>query len=82
MLFGIEAINFGGKRIRSLGTALFLVVVFVQLRVTLSHLSIRLTAQVEELHGKAFSRTDFIKLRAPRMKSYAMCMTVDSPQNS
>ena len=82
MLYSTEAINFGGKRILSvLGAALFLVVVFVQLHVTLSHLSVRLTAQFEELHGKASSRTYFIKLRAQRMKSYPLYMTVDLPQN-
>ena len=68
MLFNIEAINLGGKNIlRSYGTALFLIVVVVQLHVTLSHLSIHLSAQVEEMCEKASSRTGLVNLSAQKM---------------
>ena len=85
MLVGIEAINFGGKRIlRSSTTALFLVVIFVQLHVTLSHLSILLTAQVEDLCGKAFfsNRSYQVERSVQRMLNYPKYRTDDSPQNS
>ena len=55
MSFDIKAININVKRmLRSLGTAFSSTIVVLLPHITLSHLSVRLATQIEELLGNAF----------------------------
>ena len=55
MSFDIKAINFDVKRmLRSLETAFSSTIIVLLPHITLSHLSVRLATQIEELLGNAF----------------------------